>query len=78
MAVQEFFKSIEKQYDIKLRSGFQNNQQQYDTKPANNNNISTSYPDIKSYSSLPQQHLPLPQTPPIIPSIFFFTPHLEN
>ena len=43
MAVQEFFQCLEKQYDIKLRSQFQNNQQQYNNaRPHdkyNNNNI---------------------------------------
>jgi hypothetical protein len=55
MAVQEFFKSLERQYDIKLMSQFQNNQQQYNKKPHDNysnNNDSSFYPEV---DSLPQQ-----------------------
>jgi hypothetical protein len=78
MAVEEFFKSLEKQYDIKLRSQFQNNQQQYNnTNPHdkyNNNNDSSFYPDVNSLPQQQQQKLQQPQTPPvIIHNILFFS-----
>jgi hypothetical protein len=70
MAVQEFFKSLEKEYDIKLRPQFQNNQQQYNNTNYHdnfNNNDSSFYPEV---NSLPQPQAPLPG---IIPNIIFFS-----
>jgi hypothetical protein len=57
MSVQEFIKSLERQYDIKLRSRFQNDQGQYNAKPYvnhSNNNDSSFYPEV---NSLLQQQL---------------------
>jgi hypothetical protein len=79
MAVQEFFQCLEKQYDIKLRSQFQNNQQQYNnTKPhdnySNNNNDSSFYPEVNSLPRQQQQQQP----PLLIPNIIFFSDSLTE
>jgi hypothetical protein len=79
MAVQEFFKSLEKQYDIKLRSQFQNIQQQYNNKPHDNNNDSSFYPEVNSLPLQQQQQQQQPQTPPVvIPNIIFFSHSLTG
>jgi hypothetical protein len=82
MAVQEFFQCLEKQYDIKLRSQFQNNQQQYNnTRPHDNysnNNDSSFYPEVNSLPQQQQQQQQ-PQTPSLlIPNIIFFSDSLTE
>jgi hypothetical protein len=69
--------TLELQYDIKLRSQFQNTQLQVNnTKPHdnyNNNNDSSFYPEVNSLPQPQQQEQPQTPLPGIIPNIIFFS-----